>query len=314
MVRATLVAGLVSMLVGFPTAQAQSPVQPPAGYPGVGQPVKITVVSTGGEPRKQLRYAVPASYRGHMTMDTTMSMAISMGEQAMPSMDMPTMRVAADLAVTSVSASGDITYNMAFTGMSVPNSAGIDPAVVAAIDSVGADLKSISGTVTVSNRGIAKDMQLDLTKMSNPQFSQMMDSLKTSLNSLSLALPEEAVGVGAHWQVRQAVSSSGATLFQSVECELTTMTANSVTIKTTVQQMAPPQAMQSPMLPPGTDVSIESMSGTGSGTLMIPFDALIPTGDVTSKSTMVMAVNAGGMVQRMTLQTTLKMSVSPGKS
>jgi len=313
MVRATLVAALVSMLVGLAHAQDQSPVQPPAGYPGVGQPVKITVVSTGSEPRKLLRYVIPAGYRGHMTMDTTMSMGISMGEQAVPPMDMPTMRVGADLTVTSVSASGDITYTMAFTGMSVPNSAGLDPAMVASVDSVGADLKNIKGNVTVTNRGIAKDMQLDLSKLTNPQFSQMIDSLKTSLNSLSLALPEEAVGLGARWQVRQAVSSGGATLFQSVECELTAVNATSATFKTSVQQLAPPQKMMSALLPPGTDVSIESMSGSGTGTLTIAFDTLVPTGDVTSKSTMVMAVNAGGTVQRMTLQTTLKMSVSPGK-
>jgi hypothetical protein len=186
--------------------------------------------------------------------------------------------------------------------------------MLAPIETVSGDLKNIKGTVIVTNRGVAKDMQLDMTKLSNPQFGQMLDSLKTSLNSLALPLPEEAVGLGARWQVRQALSSGGATLFQTVDCELSAMTATSATIKTNVAQTAPPQPMQSALLPPGTDVSIESMTGTGTGTMTIAFDALVPTGDVTSKSTMVMAINAGGTVQRMTLQSALKMSVSPRKN
>jgi Family of unknown function (DUF6263) len=314
MVRATFVAGLVSMLVASPVAQGQTPVQPPAGYPAVGQPVKITVASPGAEPRKLLRYAVPADYHGHMNMDTSMSMAITVGEQSAPAMDTPTMRIGVDLAVTAVSTSGDITYTMAFTGLSLPDSAGADPAALAPLQSIDGDLKNIKGTVIVTNRGITKDMQVDMSKLSNSQFSQMMDSVKTSLNSISLPLPEEAVGVGAHWQVRQALSSSGATLFQNVECELTALDATSATIKLTVDQTAPPQSMQSALLPPGTDVSIESLSGSGTGTLKIAFNTLVPTSELTSKNTMVMAVNAGGTVQRMTLQTSMKMTASPGKN
>jgi len=310
MKRALALSGLLVVVATAIASGQSAAVQTPPGYPAVGQPVKITVSSTGAEPRRALRYTVPNGYRAGMNMDMTMSMGMSMGDQSMPAMDMPAMRVGANLEVTSVSAAGDISYTLNFTGVSLP---GGGDASAMGLDAVNADFKNIKGIAISTNRGITKDLKLDASQVANPQMSQMLDSVKTSLNSLSMPLPEEAIGVGAHWQVRQALNSGGATLFQNVECELTAVDAKSATVKVTLDQTAPKQPFNSPMVPPGTDMSIESMTGSGTGTLNIAFDALVPTSEMNAKSTMVMAISMNGQTQRMTAQTTLKMAVAPVK-
>jgi len=55
-----------------PIARGQAGIQTPAGYPGVGEAVRISMVSTGAEPRKPLRYVVGKDYKGHMNMDVSM--------------------------------------------------------------------------------------------------------------------------------------------------------------------------------------------------------------------------------------------------
>src|SRR5262245_37380526 len=149
-------AAVVLLFASFaPMIHGQTAVKAPAGYPGVGELARITIVSTGAEPRKALRYVVAKDYKGHMDMDMAMSMAMNMGGQAMPPMTLPTMRIGADMAVTGIAATGDITYALSFTGMEVVNAP--DPNMAAMLAPVGEQFKKITGTATVTNRGVARE-------------------------------------------------------------------------------------------------------------------------------------------------------------
>jgi hypothetical protein len=46
---------------------------------------------------------------------------------AMPQMDMPVMKMTADVGVTGVAANGDVTYDVAFTAMTAEAQPGMDP-------------------------------------------------------------------------------------------------------------------------------------------------------------------------------------------
>jgi len=231
-----------------------------------------------------------------------MSMAM-MGQ----SMDLPTMRIGADMSVASISATGDITYSMAFTGMEVLNAP--DPSMAAVLAPLNADLKNIAGTATMTNRGLTRETKIDVSKVSDPMLTQMMDSVNSSLNNISMPFPEEAVGIGAKWEVRQTIASSGITMFQKVLCELTGYDGKTATLKVTMEQTAPSQSMKNPALPPGMDVTLESMTGSGAGTTAAALDALVPVSELLMKSSMTMAM-AG---QKMETETTIKVQVSPVK-
>src|SRR5262245_24865464 len=211
-------------LLAPPVARSQTAVQPPAGFPAMGQPARVTLVSPGANPRTALRFVVPRDYTGRMKMDMTMSMTMGMLGQSLP-MDLPVMHVGADVTVMDVAASGDVTFRMAFTGIEVD---GATPD--AAFTALNNDFKTITGVFVVSNRGITKQGRLDASKVNDPQFVQTLDSLTTSLNGLSMPFPEEAVGLGARWEARQVIASGGVTMFQKVDCELTAFDGKSATL------------------------------------------------------------------------------------
>src|SRR5262245_49404044 len=236
----------------------QTAIVPPAGFPPPGEQPRVTLLAPGAEPRKALRIVVPNSLKSHMDMEMAMAMAMNVGGQEIPATSLPAMRIGADMTVTNVAASGDVTYTMSFTGVGLASSAGVDPAVTAAIDAMSGELKTISGTATVSNRGINRQVKIDTSKATNPQFTQMMDSVTNSLNGVSSPLPEEAIGIGGRWEVRQTLTSGGVTMFQKVEYELTAFDGKNATMKVKIDQTGPSQPMKNPALPPEAKVTVES--------------------------------------------------------
>jgi hypothetical protein len=293
-----------------PITHGQTAIKAPAGYPAIGELARITMLSPGAEPRKPLRYVVAKDYKGHMDMDMTMSMAMSMAGQSMPPMALPTMRIGADMAVTAVGATGDITYSLAFSGMDLVTAQGQapDPNMAAMFAPLSEEFKKISGTATVTNRGVTRESKLDISKITNPALTQTMGSVTNSLNSMSTPFPEEAVGLGAKWEVRQAMDSGGVTIFQKVTCELTAYDGKSVTLKMTLEQTAPSQPVKNPSMP-GMDMMLDSMTGSGSGTMTTAFDSLVPSSDMTMKSAMSMSMSG----QTMGVETNLKLQVSAPK-
>lgn len=290
------------------------------GYPAGGAPAVVTLLSPGAEPRTRLRYTVANTYKGHMAINMALSMSMEMPGMAMPAMQMPLMKQSADVNVTNVTASGDISYNIAFTSFGVESAPGGDPAaaamsqnLAAVVKDLDADMKNLRGSGTISDRGITRSTNFDLSKVTNPQLKQMMDSVSNTVQSLSMPLPEEAVGVGARWEVRQSPAVGGVQMFQKTVLELVALDGKTATLKTTVEQTAPPQAMNNPAMPPGAEARIQKLTGTGSGTTTMHLDALVPTSEATVQTTTVLNISMAGDTQTMSTSTTVKISVSPVK-
>jgi hypothetical protein len=312
MKRTMLTIVLVAALGGsVPRLGAQVP--SPAGFPAVGQPAIVTLITPGAQPRKAMRYTLASGRRDHMNMDMLMGMSMSMAGNQMPAVQMPTMRMGADMAVTTVTPAGEASFSLSFTELAWVPAPGVDPQVMAMLQSMPINAKELQGTGTVSSRGVTHDVHLDLTKISNPQLAQTMGAFSSSMENLAMPFPEEAVGVGARWEVRQAAEANGMRTFQKYEFELVTMDENGCALKTKVEQSAPPQAMNNPALPPGTDASIEKFTGTGAGTMAIRWDSLVPTSELSMRSSMIINLSVGGQSQQMSMDTTTKVTVSPVK-
>jgi hypothetical protein len=302
-----LVAGIALTPAVSTRAQAPKPLTMP-GYPAVGTPATVTVLARGAEPRAPLRYKIAADHKSVMDVTMGISMNMNMGGTAMP-MNMPPILMSAAIDVTGVAPNGDVTFNVAFTKMGV--GPGADPNITAAMEGVASSITALKGTVTVSSRGVTKSVQLDYSKV-DPSLQQALAQMTSSIENISAPLPEEAVGAGARWEVRQAINSGGIVMFQKSEYELVSMDASSVSMKVKIDQQAPAQPFANPALPAGVDAAIDKMSGNGTGTMTIRFDSLVPTSTVDLLSSMVMMMNAGGQAQSMSTETRVKMTVAPG--
>jgi hypothetical protein len=280
-----------------------------AGYPAPGAPAAITVVSTGAGTKKALRYVVPAGHKARMDMTMTMGMAMNIGGMAMP-MDMPPMKLTADLGVTTVAPDGDITYTVAFTGLTLDEAGGGNPAIAAALQSAAAGITSMKATSTISSRGLTRSTKLEV---SDPTMQQLLGQMTSSIENLSNPFPEEPVGPGARWEVRQALTSGGQTSFLKTEYELVSIEGNAVTLKTKSEQTAPAQSVSNPALPAGREKSHEKQSGSGTGTLIIRLDSLVPNAEMNSTISTSMVMSMGGMTQPVASDMKLKIVIAPGK-
>lgn len=289
-------------------ASAQAPSMP--GYPALGSPASVTLLSAGSSPRKELRYRIAPDHKASLVM--TMDMGFTMGQAGM-SMNMPTMRMQADVAVTKVATDGDVTFDLTFTDIATEAAAGMDPSVVAMMQAATAQLKGLKGSMTMSSRGVNKSAALDVSKIADPNLSQALSSISSAVESLSVPLPAEAVGAGARWEIRQAISANGAYTFQNVMCEVVSMEDSAVTLKIQVEQTTPAQSINNPNLPPGASASIDKASGRGIGTTTIRLDNLVPTSESATESSTAMTVSFGGSSQQMTVDAKIRVTISPVK-
>ena len=306
----SVVVGLLALVDVGAFARAQAP---PAGFPAPGAVPIVTLASSGAEPRRPIRYAIANGRKDHVNLDMAMNVTMDMAGMSLPSMLMPTMRMGADLAVTDVSAVGDASYKMTFTDLKWVNTDGVDPTILGALQAATPNLTALSGSATISPRGMSRNATLDTSKVANPQLAQMMGSMSSTVQQMAMPFPEEPVGVGARWTVRLAVATGAMQTFQKVEIELTALDATSCTLKLATDQTAPPQRVSVPGLPPGVDASLESLTGSGTSTMLIHLDSLVPTSEGTMKTASVMNVAMGGDTQRISVQASIQMKVAPVK-
>lgn len=278
------------------------------GYPAPGAPAVIKVTSTGSGPKKLLRYAIPAGQKARMEMTMSTSMTMNIMGNPMP-MDMPAMKMFIDMTVTNVAPNGDITYDIVFSKVEVDAAGGTSPIAAQAMQAVTDGMSGIKGTSTITSRGVATKTALEIA---DPTVKQLMPQMASQVENISTAFPEEAVGVGATWEIRQTVAGEQ-TSFTKTLIEVVSMDGQAVTLKMTSEQTAPPQSVSNPALPAGTEVSLEKLTGSGVGTSTVQLNSLVPTSSMESTTSTVMGVNMGGQSMPMTTESKIKITVAPVK-
>jgi hypothetical protein len=101
--------------------------------------------------------------------------------------------------------------------------------------------EGITGHSTMSNRGIVKDLELEIPDAVSPQVRQMMDSMKQSFAQLSAPVPEEAVGVGAKWETKTRLAVNGPVIDQTATMTVVALAGNKATLDVKLVQTGKPQ-------------------------------------------------------------------------
>jgi hypothetical protein len=283
-------AAVAFITAGLPV-QARHGSQAPAGFPAAGSPSTVTLLSNGAEPRVPLRYKLKAGEKAQMSMTMAMGTTVSMGGAQMMAMELPTMKIGVDVDVQSVAANGDATYGVLFTSMTAEAAPGTDPAMAQMIQGAAGSITGTKGTAIISERGISREAKFS-NPGADPALAQALSQVSNSLESMSMPFPAEPVGVGAQWEVRQSINSGGISVYQKTTAELVSVTASEVTLKLTVEQTAPAQAMENPAFG-GMKVSIDSYKGSGTGTTTVRFASLVPTAEINSTASMTMSMEGG---------------------
>lgn len=276
----------------------------------------IKLLAPGQAPLEPLRLKVAGGHQETMRMTMTMGMAMEMdGAPMMPYTKLPPTAMDMGIRVGDVAKNGDLGYEFAVDKVEILPSADSPPGLADAIRTAMGDLKGLGGRSTMSNRGEVCEADFTIPAGVSPQVKQTMEGMQQSMQQISVPFPEEAIGVGAKWEVTTVLHhAQGLDLTQTATYELLERSADTVKLTTTVSQKASPQPMNPPGLPPGSSVFLESMESSGSGTTVFDLTKIVPQdGQMTMSSKMAMKVEAMGQKQAMKMTMDLDLKIAPAQ-
>ncbi len=259
-------------------------------------PVKL--LSAGAEPRRVLRLQPQPGQLQTTTTTLKMDMDMGLGQP----MNMPAIIMPMEVTVKNVSADGDITYEIVIGDVSVAVDPDALPQVAEAMKASLGGVKGLSGTATMSHRGFSKDSDSMLPSDADPQMRQALSQLQETWSNIAAQLPEEAVGVGAKWEVRQPLKSQGMTVNQTATYELLSLDGDRLSTAITMTQSASNQKIQNPAMPQ-MKLDVTKLTGSGRGNMTLDLGQVMPlTASLQAQTEMSLSVDLGGQKQRMTMK------------
>lgn len=260
----------------------------PAGSDVIGGPtVDVVVLDPGAEPRRELRLDPQV---GSVTQVTTvveqgLTVEVNGAVQSIPPMAMEmdltyTVDTVADEAIAYV-----VRYDDARVGE------GTDRAVAAEIEAVLASVVGAETRVVIDRRGTVLDNDIDQVL---PAFaSEELGGQAT----LSVPLPEEAVGVGARWEARSSVSSSGMQFNVNAVYEITELDDDRV-VTDVALRLTMPSGLQTIA---GQSVRVDGGEILGDGRTTWEFSRPVPVGTQNASGSVGMSMTSGGQRAEMSL-------------
>jgi len=270
------------------TSQADGVVSPDIG---AGTEIVVKLLDAGAQPRKALRYKFQAGQSETMVMVMNTSMAMEMGDQKRPETKIPTTQMTMTLESKEVSPQGHLRYEFKMDKADVLDDPGANPMMVNAMKQSMNSLVGMSGWATVTPRGFTTDAEIKMPDGIDPVTEQAMDSTKQSMTQMSAPLPAEPVGKGARWQVSMPLETNGMKIVQTATYELLEVQGDKVKFDVEITQSAESQEMNMPGTPPGTKISLESLTTSGKGTVELQMTDLVPTSNVNMTTTNVVSAN-----------------------
>jgi hypothetical protein len=271
--------------------------------------VQVKLLESGAEPRRPLR--LQARPGDEQAVNMTMKVAMDMELPGMPpqSVKMPAIKLDLAVRVKEVAASGDITYETTLGKASMAEDADGMPQMADAIKASFDSLEGLSGTGTISPRGLGRNAELKMPAGADPQTRQAMQQMNDAFSTFAVGFPDEPVGPGARWEVRLPLKSQGMTITQTATYQLAAVEGDTLTIKSTVTQQAANQKITNPAMP-GLKMDLVKMTGTGTGTSTIHLAQLFPSrASMDTRSEVDMAMNLGAQKQTMSMKMDVKLQL-----
>ena len=266
----------------------------------------VTLLDAGAAPRRVLRYTFTKGATETISMRQQMGMAMEMNGMAMPAQSIPATLMDTKVDVVDVAANGAADVRVEIVKVDL-DTTGANPMMLAQMRPALAPLNGVSMTYRIAPNGSVGNLVFSANAPPEVQAAQALGSTE----QLSVALPTEAVGVGARWKASRAVQQNGITIQQEMEYTVTSLATDSVVLDLVLVQSAKDQKLALPGVPPGTDATLRSLDGRGTSSVTIRFNRVQPQMSMTLKALMVMEINAGGESATMNQTMTMDLKTVP---
>lgn len=176
------------------------PAAPTLAQPRTGD---IELIDAGAAPTRSLRHRFTAGQRQRLRLRVHTELRIQMGarEQTVP---VPIMRLDLALGPTQLTDNGHLRYAFRVTDVGIDGEA--DERILEQVRAQMQDLVGLHGMAEVDDRGTIISFEFELPADASPQLRNQSGMLRQSLTQLLPRFPEEPVGVGAEWRIRDQLS------------------------------------------------------------------------------------------------------------
>ena len=250
---------------------------------------RMTLLDPGKPPRRKLRYDWRPTQGEALTMDLRTSASTDDGTSKQPEIALPPVHLVVAIDPREVSPAGDLTYAWHVTSTAVRTDSQTPSQVADGMRAEVAAIEHLSGTATVSSRGLSSRVSIDpLPSSDGGATGQMIEQVQQTLRDVAAPFPEEEVGRGARWEKISQLASRDARVSQTETFTLTDLTRKGGALDDLLAQTAPPQPLLSPGAG-GSQARIESMLASGDGKAKFDLGRLVPQTTFEGTTTMVVS-------------------------
>jgi hypothetical protein len=269
-----------------------------AGAQARNRPV-ITLLGPGAEPRRALRYRLTEGAREDLIMRTNLTIDTTTDGAPAPTVEYPPVVMNLRLHIASKPSEDQARYTFALASVDVEDAPGVQPEILESMRQHFRAVTGMTGSAHVDARGFNWDARMDRPRDMTPAIQQMLDSATQSMDQVSAPLPEEPVGQGARWELRQTIVQNGVTLQQTTLFELVELVELDGTrgiLTTRIAQHADRQPMTLASMP-GSTAEMLSLDSAGSGRIHFDLDRLVPRSTLDMRSDYGLRITTGSASQ-----------------
>ena len=239
---------------------------------------QLEVISTGTGNKEKLRFISKVGTKQTINVTLNKDTLMSIGEFKMPRAKLPAYLLQLDSTVTKVDSNGDIHYDIEYSDVKIQGDAQTKPQLIKVISQQIGQLENFKGSAIIDNQGRTKKINYIIPETVDVNIKFLVEQLSNSLQQLSSPVPEEAVGIGAKWQVSSDTSINGINLRQTTTYELVNVKDSVATLNVNLQQKeTSPQVIDYPGLPLDGILTLQSFKAKAKGKVTIELDKVMPT-------------------------------------
>jgi len=272
----------------------------------------VRLLDAGIEPRRALRYGAVNGFEQVANLRMTTELEFGAAGQKMPTA-LPQTRMVIDAKVKAVSPSGETRLGLSIVEADLAE--GASPGATPAGEKLALvirGMKGLSGDKLVDARGVSHRFALVFPEgkddlMATAALKPVVQGFERAIDQMTVPFPEEAVGVGAKWEVVQKVADAGMALDQTTTFEIVGKNGGVVSLRYTVTLAAPPGKLESAFAG-GMAAEVLRLTGSGEGTIDTDLTKMLPAA-MKGKSRIAMQLEIGAPGAKRTLEVEMRLAL-----
>jgi len=245
---------------GAKSAEEAAPEQPPAAPAGgegqqaadegaaavdLDAPPTVELLDPGKPPHKALRTTFEAGAKQTLRVESNWTLETVYGPLIRTKAVMPSIVYKLETEVKEAR-DGDTRFDFRITEVTTKPSKAVKPAQAEGVKKAADSLRGLTGSFSISARGIVEEFAIDAPSNASLFLSDMIDQIKQAIRLSSLPLPAEPVGKGAKWTATQVVEQRTAKIRHTSTFELVSVKGERVRATSTHAAETPKQTLKLP--------------------------------------------------------------------